>query len=480
MTAASASPLRSSLAALALLCTAQFVVVLDVSVVNVALPAIGDDLGFSEAQLSWVINAYTLIFGGCLLLGGRAGDLFGRRRVFLTGLTLFTGASVACGVAWSETSLIIARAVQGLGAAMLSPAALALLLATYRAKAQRNRAVAAWGAVAGAAGAFGSVVGGLLTDVASWHWCFLINLPIGIVLLALLPRAVEESRDEHAKRLDLPGAVLATSGLLALVYGIVQAEEHGFGSGQTLAFIALAILLLAAFVAVERRSPEPLVRLSIFRMRSLSVANGVHLLANVGLFGPLLLISLYQQQVLGFDALQAGAGLLPLAVGVIATASIVPRLVERFGVKPILTVGLVVLVAGLLAFATLRADGSYLADVVPASLVCAGGLGLVMVPLTIAATANVAPEDSGLASGLFNTAQEVGGALGVALLLTVAASSTADQLAAGSAMADALVDGYRVAFLIGAALVAAATVAAAVLLRSRDLPREMPEGAAAH
>jgi EmrB/QacA subfamily drug resistance transporter len=455
-------------------------VVLDITVVTVALPSIGDDLDLAPADLSWVVNAYTVALGGFLLLGGRASDIFGRRRVFLMGLGLFTLGSLACGIAPSGGSLIAARAVQGLGAALLSPSALAILLASFTEGPSRNRALAAWAAVAGGGTALGLVIGGALTEAVSWQAVFLINVPVGVMAAPLVLRHLVESRSDVARRLDAPGAVLATAGLAVLIYGIVGAEEHGFGTGRTLVLLAAGVLVLAAFVLVESRVAEPLVRLSIFRVRSLSVADAAYLIASVGMFGPLFLLSLYLQDVLGASALETGFAFLPWSLVFITVASLAPRLVARYGVQPPLLAGLGISSLSLLLLGFIRPDGSFLVDVLPASLVMAIGLGLVLTPLTIAATSNVPTRDSGLASGLFNSAQEVGAALGVALFVSISTSVADDRLRDGAHPDAAIVDGYQLAFVIGAGLLLVALLACAARLRNHDLPRTAPAGSAAH
>jgi EmrB/QacA subfamily drug resistance transporter len=480
MSAYAASATSSPAWRLALLSAAQFMVVLDITVVTVALPAIGDDLDLSPTDLSWVVNAYTIALGGFLLLGGRASDIFGRRRVFLAGVGLFTLGSLGAGLAPSGGALIGARAVQGLGAALLSPAALALLLAGFAEGPERNRALAVWAAVAGAGTALGLVVGGALTEAVTWEAIFLINVPVGLVVAPLVLRHVRESRSDTATRLDAPGAVLATAGLAALIYGIVRAEEHGFGSGSTLGWLAAGLVLLAGFALVESRVAQPLVRLSVFRLRSLRVADSVYLITSLGMFGPVFLLSLYLQLVLDATALETGLAFLPWAVAFVVVASLAPRIVARHGVKPPLLVGLVLGSLSLVLLGFIRPDGSFLVDVLPASLVMAVGFGLVLTPLTIAATANLPTRDAGLAAGLFNSAQEVGAALGVALFVSISTSITDDRLREGADPATATVDGYQLAFLIGAALVLVAALASAAWLHNRDVPRVAPAGAGAH
>jgi EmrB/QacA subfamily drug resistance transporter len=474
------TPAPSSARLLALLSAAQFMVVLDITVVTVALPAIGDDLDLAPADLSWIVNAYTIVLGGFLLLGGRASDLFGRRRVFLAGLGLFTLGSLVAGIAPSGGFLIGARAAQGLGAALLSPAALAILLANFEEGAPRNRALAVWAAVAGGGMALGLLIGGALTDAVGWQAIFLINVPVGLVVAPLVLRYVAESRSDTASRLDAPGAVLATTGLAVLIYGIVRAEEHGFGATMTLSLLAAGALLLAVFVLVESRVTEPLVRLSVFRVRTLRVADAAYVVTSLGMFGPVFLLALYLQQVLGASALETGFAFLPWSLVFIAVASLTPRAVARYGVKPPLLAGLGLGSASLLLLGFIRPDGSFVVDVLPASLVMAVGFGLVLTPLTIAATSNLPARDAGLASGLFNSAQEVGAALGVALFISISTSIADQRLSDGADPASAVVDGYRLAFVIGAGLVLAAAIGAAALLRDRDLPRAVPEGSTAH
>jgi EmrB/QacA subfamily drug resistance transporter len=465
---------------LALLSAAQFMVVLDITVVTVALPGIGDDLDMGPTDLSWVVNAYTIALGGFLLLGGRASDIFGRRRVFLAGLGLFTLGSLGGGLAPSGEALIGARAVQGLGAALLSPAALALLLASFAEGPERNRALAVWAAVAGAGTALGLVVGGALTEAVGWEAIFLINVPVGVVVAPLVLRHVAESRSDRASRLDAPGAVLATAALAVLIYGIVRAEEHGFGASSTIGLVAVAALLLAVFALVESRVAQPLVRLSVFRLRSLRVADTVYLITSLGLFGPMFLLSLYLQLVLEASALETGFAFLPWSAVFVAVASLAPRIVGRYGVKPPLLAGLTLGSLSLLMLGFIRPDGNFVVDVLPASLVMAVGFGLVLTPLTIAATANLPARDAGLAAGLFNSAQEIGAALGVALFVSISTSVAEGRLRGGADPAGAAVDGYQLAFFMGAALVLGAALAGAGLMRNRDVPRAVPADSVAH
>jgi EmrB/QacA subfamily drug resistance transporter len=456
--------------ALVLLCSAQFMVVLDASIVNVALPTIGKALSFSQENLSWVVNAYVLTFGGFLLLGGRLADLLGRRRMFMAGLVLFALASLAGGFAGSEGALISARAVQGLGGALLSPAALSIITTTFRDGAERNRALGVWGAVAGSGGAAGVLLGGVLTEYAGWEWVLWVNVPIGIAAAAITPSLVRETRSESATRsFDVAGAVSVTAGLSTLVYALVDAEDAGWGSGQTLGLLALAAFLIAAFVAIERRSRAPLVPFSIFRLRTLTGANVVGLLTGASLFAMFFFISLYMQQVLGYSAIRAGLSYLPLALTIILSAGFASQLVTKVGFKPVLAAGMLLVSAGLVWFGQVSAGGGFATDILGPSLLAAAGLGLAFVPQTIAAVSGVADHEAGLASGLINTSQQVGGALGLAVLATVANSRTDNLLASGGAgRAEALSKGFQAAFLAGAAIALLGLVATLALIRSRD------------
>src|SRR3954462_2223068 len=413
MTAASAG--RNKYYALALLALTQFVIVLDASIVNVALPSIGRALDFSQDDLSWVVNAYTLTFGGFLLLGGRLADLMGRRRIFIAGLVLFSLASLAGGLAQSDVWLIAARAVQGLGAAIISPAALSLITTMFAEGSERNRALGVWGAVAGSGGAAGVLLGGMLTQWAGWEWVLFVNVPIGIAAALISPRLLPESRVEGARHFDVAGAVTVTAGLSLLVYSLVDAHSAGWGSAQTIILLALAAGLIAAFVLIERVTRAPLVPIpGIFRLRSIRGINITGLLIAMSLFSMFFFISLYMQQVLGYSPLKAGVSYLPLAGGIIVSAGIASQLVTRFGVKPVLVSGLVLIAGGLVWFAQISVGGSYLSDILGPSLLSAFGLGFAFVPMTVAAVAGVEPHESGLASGLINTSQQVGGALGLA------------------------------------------------------------------
>jgi EmrB/QacA subfamily drug resistance transporter len=459
--------------ALALLAVAQFVVVLDASIVNVALPSIGSDLHFSQENLAWVVNAYVLTFGGFLLLGGRFADLLGRRRVFVFGLILFAVASLAGGFAQSEAWLIAARAVQGLGAAILSPAALSIVTTIFTDGADRNRALGVWGAVAGSGGAAGVLLGGVLTDTLGWEWVLFVNFPIGLAAAYLAPRLIPESREHDAVRaFDVAGAVTVTAGLSVLVYALVDATSAGWGSTQTVALLALSAALLAAFVLVELRSSNPLVPFRFFKSRTVTGSNAVGLLVGASLFSMFFFISLYMQQVLGYGPLKAGVAYLPLAVTIMISATIASQLVTRVGFKPVLAGGLVFIAAGLLWFSQVSTDGTYVADILGPSLLAAVGLGFSFVPVTIGAVAGVSERESGLASGLINTMQQVGGALGLAVLATVANTRTDDVMASSggdpSGLPAALTEGFQAAFAVGAGFALIGLVLALTLIRNRD------------
>ena len=455
--------------ALALLATAQFVVVLDASIVNVALPTIGEALDFSQSNLAWVVNAYILTFGGFLLLGGRIADLLGRRRVFMGGLILFALASLAGGLATNESQLIAARAVQGLGAAILSPAALSIVTTTFRDGAERNKALGVWGAVAGAGGAAGVLLGGVLTDSLGWEWVLWVNVPIGIIAAALAPALIAESRSESETRhFDFAGAVSVTAGLSLLVYALVDAVDVGWGSTQTIGLLAASAALIAAFVAIELRSASPLVPFRIFRLRTLTGANVVGVLTGASLFSMFFFISLYMQQVLGYSAIKAGLSYLPLALTIIVSAGIASQLTTRVGFKPVLATGMALIAAGLVWFSQVSVGGGFLTDILGPSLLAAVGLGFAFVPQTIAAVAGVRDREAGLASGLINTSQQVGGALGLAVLATIANTRTDDLFADGTGRATALTEGFQSAFLAGAGFAVLGLIAVLTLIRTRD------------
>jgi EmrB/QacA subfamily drug resistance transporter len=457
--------------ALMLLAMTQFVVVIDASIVNVALPSIGAHLHFSRDDLSWVVNAYTLTFGGFLLLGGRLADLLGRRRMFMIGLVVFSLASLAGGLAQSEAWLIAARAIQGLGAAIVSPAALSIITTTFAEGSERNRALGIWGAVAGAGGAAGVLLGGILTSGLSWRWVLFVNVPIGIAAATLAPRLLGESRSEDGTQgFDIPGAVTVTAGLALLVYTVVDAVNVGWGSTGTLLRLAGSAALLGAFVVIEHRQPHPLLPFSIFRLRTLRGANIVGLLIGMSLFSMFFFISLYLQDVLHFSPIKTGLAYLPLAVGIIISAGVASQLVTRIGFKPVLIGGLLLIAGGLIWFSRVPAPGgSFSADVLGPSLFAAFGLGFSFVSVTIGAVTGTKPHEAGLASGLINTAQQVGGALGLAILATVANSRTQSLLSGGGHSSSvALTQGFDRAFLVGAGFAIIGAILAAVLISTRD------------
>jgi EmrB/QacA subfamily drug resistance transporter len=458
---------------LAIVCVAQFMVVLDATVVNVALPTIQRDLKFTVADLQWTINAYTLVFGGFLLLGGRASDLLGRQRLFIAGVVIFTVASAINGVANSSGVLIAGRGLQGLGAAFVSPAALSVLTTTFDEGAERTRALGVWSAIAAGGGAIGLILGGALTEYLSWRWVFFVNLPVGVAATIAAVRLVPNSRAEgEIETYDAAGAVTVTGGLLVLVYAIVKAQSYGWGSAKTILLFAAAIVLLAVFVAVEQRSRAPLIRLGIFRLRSLTGSNGAMLLVAAGLFAMFYFASLYQQQILHYSPLKAGLAFVPFTLGIIVGAGLSQALIGKLGVRRVTYIGITLGTLGLLYFARLPAHGTYLKDLFPTIAITSIGMGLTFVPLTLLATTNVAAEDAGLASGLLNTSQQVGGSLGLAILSTLAASRTSHLLNHGvtsvAVKASAYTRGYHVAFAVGAAMLALGAVIVAATVRKQD------------
>jgi EmrB/QacA subfamily drug resistance transporter len=454
---------------LVLICVAQFMVILDATIVNVALPSIQTDLDLSEANLQWIVNAYALVFGGFLLLGGRAGDLLGRKRLFLIGLVVFTAASFLAGASVNSEMLIASRAVQGFGAALISPAALSLISTTFAEGKERARALGVWAAIAIGGSAVGLILGGLLTEALSWPWIFFVNVPVGIAGFVLSWRLIPESRDEHAPQaFDIAGAVTATGGLMSLVYAIVQAETNGWTLATTTGFFGVAVVLLTAFVLIEQRSAAPLVRLSIFRIRSLLTANVVMFLVASGVFAMFFFNTLYIQRVLGYGPLEAGLAFLPFTGGIMVSAGLASQFAPRIGVRPVAAVGMIVSSIGMLLLTQLPVDGTYFANVLPALLLTSLGMGAVFMPLTLIATTGLEDSDQGLASGLFNTSQQIGGAVGLAILSTLAASRAS---AATGTEKEALVTGFQWAFAGGAAFVLAALVVMVALLRPRHVAR---------
>lgn len=465
---------RSRWLALAVLAIAQFMVVLDVTIVNVALPAVQTDLGLSAEGLQWVVNSYTLAFGGLLLLGGRMSDILGRRRLFLIGLGLFAAASLAGGFATSGAALITVRAIQGVGAALLSPAALALLTVTFPAGRERNVALGVWGALAGIGGTLGVVAGGVLVDSLGWEWIFFVNVPFAVLAILAAPAFIAESRREHRAdtSFDAAGAVLGTAGLLALVGGVIRTEAAGWGSAQVLSLFGAAVILIAAFLVVEARAKDPLVPLRLFRVRGLSIS-ALALALNGGAFlGMFFLTALYLQQVHGDSALEAGAHFLPMGFAAILSAVAGAQLVTRFGTRAAYLGGTAVGAVGLLLLSQAGADSSYVGGLLPGLIVFGLGLPLVGVANQIAAVAEVPHEDAGAASGVITAAFQVGGALGLALISSAATTRTGDALVAGAAQADALAAGFERGLLIAAGLAVANLVVGAV-----RAPRIKPDAA---
>jgi EmrB/QacA subfamily drug resistance transporter len=454
---------------LAVLLAVQFMVVLDIAIVNVALPSIQTDLGFSQQNLQWVISAYALVFGGFLLLGGRMADLVGRRRIFLLGLVVFTIGSLLCGLAWNDVSLIGFRAVQGLGAAIITPAALSILTTTFQEGRERNIALGAWGAVGGFGAAAGVLMGGVLTDAFSWPWIFFVNVPVGVLAFILTPILLGESRDARAKRFDVTGAILVTGGLSVLVLAITQARVWGWGSVETIGAFAASAALLAGFVVWEQRVEDPLMRFGIFRVRTVLGANITGFILGTALFSMFLMLTLYMQQVLGYSPMKTGVAYLAVAGTSIIWANVAAALVGRVGVKPLVASGMALLALGMVLFAQVEVNGSYWTDLFPGFLIVALGLAFCFVPISIAALAGIKPSEAGLASGLINTSQQIGGAFGIALLSTLAVGRTEDEVAQGTATPNALVDGFQIAFWVGAAIAAVGAVAALVFIRRRDL-----------
>lgn len=445
--------------ALALLATTQFIVVLDMTIVNVALPSIKDAVGFSDHGLQWVVNAYLLTFGGFLLLGGRIADLVGRRRVFVLGQLVFGLASLAVGLTEMAGMVVAARAAQGLGAALLAPTALSLVATIFTNPDERNRAMGVWAAVAGSGGAVGVLLGGILTDQLSWEWVFWVNVPVALAAAALTPLVIPESRDEQpSPKLDITGAVTVTGGLLLFVYALVSSKSVGRTSLHTLALLAAAVLLLAAFLVIERRSAHPLVELRLFRHRSVSVANLAMLIFSASMFTMMYFLSLYMQQVLGYTPLQTGLAFLPQGIGIIVFSQIAGTLLGRLGTRTTLTTGLGVASVSLAWFAGISTDGNFAVDVLGPSVLYSVGAGLAFVAIASAAVSEVPAEDSGLASGLINVNQQIGSALGLAVVATLAASHT-DRLAEGAIPGPlALTSGFRFGYLLGAALAALAAL----------------------
>jgi EmrB/QacA subfamily drug resistance transporter len=415
--------------ALALIVTAQFMVILDVAIVNVALPSIKSDLHFSETNLQWVITAYAILFGGALLLGGRLADVLGRRRLFIAGLALFAASSLLCGLAWSEASLIGFRAVQGLGGALLAPAALSLLMTTFAEGRERNLALGIYGAASGSGAAAGVLLGGLLTSYLSWSWIFFINVPVGLAAIALTPLLLEESRADAAHRhFDLPGAASITAGLMLLVYALTRATNDGWGAPVTIGLLSASAALVVAFVVIELRSRWPLLPLRIFRNRTLSAANAAMAIVGATAFSEFFVLTLYLQDVLHYSAVQSGVAFSAFALTVVVVSNVAQLIVGRFGVRPTLTVGLLVFAVSVAYLTRLPVDGHYFWDLFPAFVLGGAGMGLSFVPVTIASLTGVERADAGVASGLINTSRQIGGAIGLAAASTIAATATSSYV----------------------------------------------------
>jgi len=457
---------RNRWLALIVLCLGTLMIVLDTTIVNVALPSIRADLGFSETSLAWVVNAYLLTFGGFLLLGGRLGDLYGPRRLFLTGIAIFTLASLACGLAGSEGFLVTARAVQGVGGAIASAVSLSLTMNLFTEPAERAKAMGVFGFVASGGGSIGVLLGGVLTNSLDWHWIFLVNFPIGIAVVVLSLRLLPGARTGATGRLDVAGAVTVTASLMLAVYAIVNGNQAGWVSGRTLGLLAAAAAFLALFLVVESRVTSPLMPLALFRLRNLATANVVGVLWAAAMFAWFFLSALYLQLVLGYSPLQVGLAFLPanLIMGALSVA-VSARLVMRFGIKRPLAAGLTCAAVGLLLFARAPVGGGFVANVLPSMILLGIGAGIAFNPVLLAAMSDVAPEESGLASGVVNTAFMMGGALGLAVLASLAASRSDSLRATGHSPLAALVGGYHVAFVVGAVFAATAALVGVSLLR---------------
>src|SRR6184192_3813621 len=471
---------RNRWIALAVIVAAQFMVILDVAIVNVALPSIKTDLHFTQESLQWVVTAYAILFGGVLLLGGRMADLLGRRRLFMAGLALFTVSSLLDGLAWSEGSLIGFRALQGLGAALLSPAALSILTTTFREGRERNLALGIWGAASGSGGAAGVLLGGALTSALSWSWIFFINVPVGVLVIGLTPWLLRESRAELGHRhFDFAGAASITGGLMLLVYAMTRATQHGWTTAETIGLLAASVALIAAFFVIELRSKAPLLPLRIFRLRTLSASNLSGLLMGGAIFSQFFLLTLYMQQVLHYSALKTGVAYIGLTLTIIAFSAVAQSLVTRIGVRRVLPAGLVLSTVALVLFARLPVHGSYFSDLFPAFIISGLGLALAFVPMSIGALTGVRQADAGVASGLINTNQQIGGAIGVAAVTTIATTFTSHYVhshpGAGALGAGALTHGFEITFYVLAAVAAVGAVAAAILTESHASTSESAE-----
>jgi EmrB/QacA subfamily drug resistance transporter len=465
--------------ALAVVCAAFFMTVLDVSIVNVALPSIGKALDFSRESLQWVITAYAITFGGFLLLGGRAADLLGRRRVFLAGVVVFTAASFVCGLAWSEGVLIASRAVQGLGAAIISPAALSIVTTTFEEGAERNKALGIWGAIGGSGAAVGVLAGGVLTKYLGWEWIFFVNVPVGVLALLIAPRFVRESRAGRDSSQDVAGAITVTAGLALLVYAVSNAPDHGWSSGWTLSRLAVAVVLLVAFLVVESRAKDPIMPFRIFRVSTVAGANVAGLLLGGVVFANFFLLTLYVQQVLGWSALKTGGTFIATAGTAVLWAGLAQALVTRIGPKTVMAIGFAAMIAGMLWYTQIPVHASYWSDLLPGYLLVGFGLPFSFIPVSIAALAGVQSHEAGLASGLINTAQQIGGAIGVAVTSSVSIShfDTLMREHGPQSFPQSFTAGSQWAFWVCAGVAVVGLVATLTLVRSSQLA-EVGEAAA--
>ncbi len=462
--------------ALAVLGIAYLMVVLDISIVNVALPSIQEELDFSENGLQWVVSGYALTFGGFLLLGGRAGDILGRRVVFMVGLVAFCAFSLLCGLAWTAGVLVAARMLQGAAAAILSPSVFSITTVTFEEGAERNKALGVLGAIAGSGAAIGVLLGGILTEYVGWEWVFFVNVPIGLAALVFVRRYVRESKaPDLARHFDAWGATTVTAGLILLVFGLTRAPTEGWTAPEVIfSFVGWAVLT-AAFIVIERRSHSPLVPLSIFRRRTLTAANGIGLILGMAVFGMFYLLSLYMQIVLGFSALETGLGYLAVALTAVVASGVAQALTTRAGVKPVLATGMGLLAAGLVYFTQISADGSYVADLLPGFFLIGVGLGFAFVPISIAALSGASEKEAGLASGLINTNQQIGGAIGLAILISISTTRADNLIDEGVAQVDALTDGYSLAFWVAAGIAILGVIVTLFALKREDLVMEPAE-----
>jgi EmrB/QacA subfamily drug resistance transporter len=467
--AAQPDPLRWK--ALTVVCAAFFMTILDVSIVNVALPSIGTSLHFSQDNLQWVITAYAITYGGFLLLAGRLADLFGRRRVFMIGVVIFTVASLFCGLAWSETVLIASRAVQGLGAAVITPSALSIVMTTFDEGAERNKALGIWGALGGGGAAVGVLAGGVLTTYLSWRWIFFVNVPVGALALVLTPRFVRESRAEVKKSPDIAGAITVTAGLALLVFAVSKAPDHGWSSSWTLSRLAIAVLLLLVFVVIEARTKDPLMPFSIFRIKTVAGANVCGLLLGAITFANFFLLTLYVQQVLGYSAIKTGVTFVVTAGSAVLWAGLAQSLTTRLGVKPVLAAGFLAMTAGAVYYTQISPHGSFASELLPGYLLIGFGLPFTFIPVSIAALAGVSYDEAGLASGLINTTQQIGGAVGIAVCASVSVSRFNHLIAlhGQSYYPQAFTSGTALAFWVLVGISVAALVAGLVLIRREEL-----------